>query len=41
MRRAYYHRLRQEGVFALLWRNAVELRQRRRIARHWFRSLLA
>ncbi len=41
MRRAYYHRLRQEGVFALLWRNAVELSQRRRIARHWFRSLFA
>jgi heptose III glucuronosyltransferase len=41
LRRSYYRRLRQEGVFALLWRNAVEWPQRRRIARQWLKSLLA
>lgn len=41
LRRAYYRRLRQEAIFALLWRNAVESPQRRRIARHWLKSLFA
>lgn len=32
-------RLRREGFLALLWRHAVDAAQRRRIARHWLRSL--
>lgn len=40
-RAEYYRRLRREGIFGLLWRNAVETAQRRRIARHWLKSLLA
>jgi glycosyltransferase involved in cell wall biosynthesis len=34
-------RLRSQGLHRLLWRNAVELRQRRRIARNYVRSLVA
>jgi heptose III glucuronosyltransferase len=41
LRRSYYRRLRHEEIFALLWRNAVESPQRRRIARHWLKSLIA
>jgi heptose III glucuronosyltransferase len=39
-RRARLRRLRREGVFALLWRNATEFAQRRRIARNYLKSLL-
>lgn len=39
-RKAYHRRLRQEGIFGLLWRNAVEVSQRRRIARNWVKSWL-
>ncbi|HZV53739.1 MAG TPA: glycosyltransferase [Rhodocyclaceae bacterium] len=41
LRRSYYRRLRQEAIFALLWRNAVEWPQRRRIARHRLKGLFA
>lgn len=41
LRRDQYRRLREEGVVALLWRNAVEPAQRRRIARHWLKALFA
>lgn len=40
-RRQRYARLRTEGFFALLWRNAATWRQRRKIARNYARSLLA
>lgn len=33
--------LRRRGVFSLLWRNAIELRQKRRIARGYLKSLAA
>lgn len=39
-RRARLRRLRREGVLALLWRNATEFAQRRRIARNYLKSLL-
>lgn len=40
-RRDCLRNLRRQGVFALLWRNAVELRQKRRIARGYLKSLAA
>lgn len=39
-RRERLRRLRHEGVLALLWRNATEFAQRRRIARNYLKSLL-
>lgn len=33
--------LRRTGFFGLLWENATSITQRRRIARHWLRSLVA
>lgn len=39
-RRERLQRLRREGALALLWRNATEFAQRRRIARHYLKSLL-
>lgn len=39
VRRARLRQLRRDGVFALLWSNAVEARQRRRIARNYLKSL--
>jgi len=41
LRRQSYRRLRADGVFPLLWRHALEWRQRRRIARHWAKSCFA
>jgi heptose III glucuronosyltransferase len=38
-RRAHYRRLRRERVFGLLWRHALDLRQRRRVASGWLRAL--
>lgn len=38
LRRDSYRQLRRDGVIALLWRNAVEFRQRRRLARRWVSS---
>lgn len=40
-RRRYYRRLRRDGILALLWRNATDAAQHRRIARQWAKSLLA
>lgn len=40
LRRACLRRLRRDGVFALLWRNATGFAQRRRIARNYLKSLL-
>lgn len=40
LRRTRYRQLRQQGVLALLWRNATEVRQRRRLARRYLASLL-
>lgn len=40
-RRSMYARLRRDEVFGLLWRNAVEPAQYRRIARHWLKSFVA
>ena len=40
-RRAGLCNLREQGVFGLLWRNADEFAQRRRIARAWLKSWLA
>jgi glycosyltransferase involved in cell wall biosynthesis len=40
-RRRVRRELRRSGYLALLWRNAGEFRQRRRIARNYLRSLLA
>src|SRR5262249_44802539 len=39
-RRAHYRRLRDEEFFALLWRHALDARQKRRIAGRWLRSVL-
>jgi heptose III glucuronosyltransferase len=39
-RRAGLHALREQRVFGLLWRNANEFAQRRRIARAWLKSWL-
>ncbi len=41
LRRAQLARLRRDGVFALLWRNATGFAQRRRIARNYLKSLVA
>lgn len=41
LRRQIYRRLRDEGVLGLLWRNAVDAAQRRRIAKAWLRSWMA
>lgn len=38
LRHRLYQGLRRDGVFGLLWRNAVEGGQRRRIARNWLKS---
>lgn len=40
-RRECQRRLRREGLHSLLWRNAVELRQKRRIARNYLKALAA
>jgi len=40
-RRECQRRLRREKLHALLWRNAVEARQKRRIARNYLRALAA
>lgn len=40
-RRRTLRELRRSGYFGLLWRNAVDLRQRRKIARNYLKSLLA
>jgi len=40
-RRECQRRLRRERLHALLWRNAIELRQRRRIARNYLKALAA
>lgn len=40
-RRDCQRNLRRHGVYALLWRNALELRQKRRIARGYLKSLAA
>lgn len=41
LRGQIYRRLRQDGVFSLLWRNAVETSQKRRLARNWLKSWVA
>jgi glycosyltransferase involved in cell wall biosynthesis len=41
LRRRLYRQLRHDGVIALLWRNATETAQRRRIARAWLKSWMA
>jgi glycosyltransferase involved in cell wall biosynthesis len=41
LRREYCKRLRADAMFGLLWRNAVELRQKRRIARNWLKSFVS
>jgi heptose III glucuronosyltransferase len=38
LRRRLYRQLRRDGVYALLWNNATEIAQRRRIARAWLKS---
>jgi heptose III glucuronosyltransferase len=40
LRFACLRRLRRQGLYRLLWRNATELAQRRRIARNFLKSLL-
>lgn len=40
LRRARIVQLRRDGVFGLLWRNAVEFAQRRRIARNYLKALV-
>lgn len=40
LRRERLRRLRRIGLLALLWRNATELAQRRRIARNYLKSLI-
>lgn len=40
LKKRLYRSLRCDGVFGLLWANAVEGRQRRRIARNWLKSWL-
>ena len=40
-RRETRRRLRREELYSLLWRNAVELRQKRRIARDYLKALAA
>ena len=41
LRRRLYRQLRHDGVYALLWNNATQTAQRRRIARSWLKSWLA
>lgn len=41
LRRRLYRQLRHDGVYALLWNNATETAQRRRIARAWLKSWVA
>ena len=40
-RRARYHEIHASGLFPLLWKNARDWHQRRRIARYYLKSLLA
>ncbi|MNC92743.1 hypothetical protein D3C83_92240 [compost metagenome] len=40
-RRECQRRLRRERLHSLLWRNAVDLRQKRRIARNYLKALAA
>lgn len=40
LRRARLAQLRRDGVFGLLWRNASEFAQRRRIARNYLKALV-
>jgi len=40
LRREQYRRLRKDGVFALLWQNAVNSTQQRKIARNYLKSWL-
>ena len=39
-RRAHYRRLRAEGFFRLLWRHALDARQKRKVASRWLRATL-
>lgn len=41
LRRRLYRQLRRDGVYALLWNNATNTAQRRRIARAWLKSWVA
>ena len=41
LRRRLYRQLRHDGVYALLWNNATNIAQRRRIARTWLKSWTA
>ena len=41
LRRRIYRQLRHDGVYALLWNNATQTAQRRRIARSWLKSWAA
>jgi len=41
LRRRLYGELRRDGVIDLLWRNATNFAQRRRIARAWLKSWIA
>ena len=41
LRSEYCRRLRREAVFGILWRNAFEFRQKRRISRNWLKCLLS
>ena len=41
LRRRLCRQLRHDGVYALLWNNATETAQRRRIARAWLKSWVA
>lgn len=40
LRQTQYRRLRKEGVFSLLWKNAVDISQRRKIGRNYLKSWL-
>lgn len=39
-RRAHYRRLRHEAFFGLLWRHALDARQKRKVAGRWLRAVL-
>jgi hypothetical protein len=41
LRQRLYRQLRHDGVYALFWKNAAEIAQRRRIARAWLKSWVA
>jgi len=41
LRRRLYRQLHHDGVYALLWNNATNIAQRRRIARAWLKSWVA